>query len=112
MLKGSYNSAVDEDFLEIGILLQMGKETMPDTQPRSTGKTVIVAVPEAELAGQITPWAAGASYPKRRLDKHAIVCGSTPGIASLFSKHCFDPLELIVPQPKTHHLDIRQKARI
>ena len=85
---------------------------MPNAEPRPTGEALIVAVPEAKFRWQITLGTAGASDPKYRLDKQAIICGSASRVALLSRQHCFDSLELIAPQPKTHHLDIRPKARI
>ena len=47
-----------------------------------------------------------------RVDKQAIVRGGSARIAAFAGQQRFDPLKLIIPQPKTYHPDFRPKVRI
>jgi hypothetical protein len=80
MLVSANNGAVDENFFEICILCQSGKDTMPDATPRPSGKALIDAIPGAKLGRQIAPGTSRTGDPQHPFDKQPIVGCRAPRI--------------------------------
>ena len=72
MLMGSHDGTVDKDFFKIGIACQLSEHPIPYALPRAPGKALIHAIPQPKFTGQITPRAAGTSYPKDGFDKQTL----------------------------------------
>jgi hypothetical protein len=112
MLMNTHNGAVDKHVFKISVTRHFREDPMPDALSRPACKALVDAIPETKLRGKIAPRTARACHPEHGLNKQAIVCGGSTRIAALTRRQRFDPLELIISQPKTCHPDAYPKVRI
>jgi hypothetical protein len=103
MLMDANDRTVDEDFLDIGIAGERGKDPLPHAAFLPPGKALIDAVPEAELLRQVAPGRSRPRHPQHGLDKPAIVPRATTTVAWFARQHVRNPLPLIVTQVQTSH---------
>jgi hypothetical protein len=83
MLISPHDGAVDEDFFEVGIFTQDGKNVLPDILIGPASKANINAVPWTECCRKISPWAACARYPQHRFNEETVVRAAAATVASL-----------------------------
>jgi len=98
MLMDANDRTVDEDLLEVGIIGQRGKNSLPYAACLPPCKPFIDAVPGAELFGQVAPGRSRPCHPHHGLDEQAIVRRDTPAVTRFARRQVGNPLPLIVTQ--------------